>query len=88
MKIFGCSLVVAFITSFLIVACKSLGSVGPAVKTGLTAAGEVCTFIEEFVDSGVLQTVCATANEIAQFGHNIPAIAHHRQMMARSANAE
>lgn len=85
MKIaFYASLVLAFTVGFTAMGCKNLGGLGNEVKTGVTAAGEVCTFINEFLDNGVLATICATANEIAKWGARPAVIAAHRREMSHA----
>lgn len=80
--LFALSLAVSFVLGVALVACQSAGALSTQVKTGVTAAGELCTFINEFVDNGTLATICATASEIAALGHDVPAIAARRRVLA------
>lgn len=77
---FGIALVACFTGGFI--ACRSTGSLATDIKTGVTLAGEVCTFINEFLDDGTLATICATATEIGNFGHDVPKIVAYRRAQA------
>lgn len=61
----GCSLLVSMA---LIASCKSFS--GKDVAAGADVVSAICTWIEEHYDSGVVLAVCATEQELAQFGKN------------------